>query len=80
MTPPMTIPKFTSLVLLFAAAALGLALTRATPSFRASRRHPRLAAPPAAADSALLSQVSRAQAATVLAQHPNAPVAALFGL
>jgi len=75
----MTTLKHAAVVLLCATAVLGLALTMTSRSFAAARRHPRLPAPPVAADSALLSRVSRAQAAAVLAQHPSAPVAALLG-
>lgn len=76
----MTSLKHASVVLLCATVVLGLALTMTSRPFGAAHRHPRLPAPPVAADSVLLSQVSRAQAAAVLAQHPSAPVAALLGL
>ena len=76
----MTTLKHASIVLLGTTAVLGLALALTAPSFGAGLRHPHLPAPPVAADSALLSQVSRAQAAAVLTQHPSAPVTALLGL
>jgi len=75
----MTASKPDPLVLRCAAAAVSLALALTAASFGASPRHSPPATPPAAADSALLSQVARAQAAAVLAQHPGAPVAALLG-
>jgi len=75
----MTTLKHAAVVPLCAAAVLGLALALTAPSFGADLRHLRRPAPPVAADSALLSQVARAQAAAVLAQHPSAPVAALLG-
>jgi hypothetical protein len=74
-TPPMNTSKIAALALLFAVAVLSLA---GLPHRPAARRiaHRRV---PAAADPAILSQVARAQAAALLAQHPNAAVGALVG-